>query len=79
MLEIEVFICECFETVYRCATGTIAVEKVSALYHEVSDLVARVRCNHSSRRVGCVDRGGTNDSMEFATFVALRPTLSVLC
>lgn len=78
MLEIEVLVCKSLGAKDCSTTGAIAIEEISPLNHEVLDLPKiRFHSTDQPSLARCVV-GYTDDSMELAASVALRPSLSIL-
>lgn len=77
MLQLEVLIRKSFGAVDAGTTGAIAVEEISTLNHELSDLRA-IRFHNPQHSAERNRRFLTYNSVKFAAFVALRPSLGIL-
>lgn len=78
MLQLEVLVGESFCAVNAGTARAVAIEEVSTLDHELSDLrLIRFHGHHRSAEKGN-GLSSTYDPVELAAFIALRPSLRIL-
>lgn len=78
MLQLEVLVRKCFGAINAGTASAVAIEEVSTLDHELSDLRSiRFHGRHRSAEKG-ITVFSTYDPVKFAAFITLRPSLRIL-
>lgn len=78
MLQLEILVGKSFGAVNAGTASAIAIEEVSALDHELSNLHSIRVCSRRLKKTKKTRRFLTYNSVKLAAFVALRPSLRIL-